>query len=475
MGWDEWDSDDSLDGSSDDESSSDESSDESSLDERPAKRRRIGDDQPTLSSAPTFVPPTLSDAPKLSRAVSSSDGLPSLTTHSRGTKRTRGDEPIPPPPDYTRFADQTYYRAQQLKGGVQPDAYLSLDAPFRGTSNETVEYYSAGYHEAFVTTDTFKLLRAAADNRDGTHTLPSAPKNPYFSKYKNLNPALQGRRGITVHSSTRAILLKFADGFRTSTALSFLTGPDGKPAAHVGMDLTTEGQASAHHLLRASVMEMLELDPWTTGMTEDAIVGAMASVVVASIAPGALAGRIEDVAEAKMGPRQLASHEERRQEMKARLWDYVSRLSPDERGFVAARVQSYLNRAQAGLAANDPDYRRLGVAPTLGSGSSQLSDSDSDDPWEFLPHTPHRSLASSGQGRPGGGGYLDPQPTVAPSSRAATLADVGHHVTQPGREGRPQPTLAARRAVRATPTSSSVPSLSPEPSSEDEMDFEKSA
>src|SRR5579859_5248468 len=118
-------------------------------------------------------------------------------------------------PRYEVGDDPTLTEGQAKKGGFRPEA-LGTGGDFRHSSTPTLAGYSTGYHEASVTTDTFLFLRAATDNKDGTHTLPGTVSSASF---------FHDFAGKTVYSSTLHIILKYADEFRTDTAQTILAGP----------------------------------------------------------------------------------------------------------------------------------------------------------------------------------------------------------------------------------------------------------
>lgn len=239
---------------------------------------------------------------------------------------------------YASADDLTLTKSQRLHGYFR-DVLKGGD--FRYASNPTLGKYSSGYHEAFVTTDTFNFLRRAADNGDGTHSLPSSGGSGFWA----------AQRGKKVFSSTLLIVLKYSDGFRTDTAQTILSAPEGRAAGHSGSDVNTKGQKGGHDLLRQSVLDLLTLDSATTGMTEASIVAAMGGIVVTSIAPGELARTaIGGTASLKAGTPAKVNYEFNRTGAKRKVEARYNSLQPSEKIFTHGRVSRFLENTQAGLA-----------------------------------------------------------------------------------------------------------------------------
>ena len=200
--------------------------------------------------------------------------------------------------------DRTVTDEQAEIGGFKPDAWKQGSAfdpnwnpnqkfdelrdskrPDTKASGSTDDYtYTTGFHESAVATDMFDYLRLATPNGDGTHTLPKAKEKNYFLKHYD---------GQKVYSSTLKSILQLADGFRTDTAQTILSGPDGRAAAHAGSNINHAGQSEAHDLVRAKIMEILQIDPeMEKGLTKNSLCVLLGSITVTSIAPGEVARQL---------------------------------------------------------------------------------------------------------------------------------------------------------------------------------------
>lgn len=271
---------------------------------------------------------------------------------------------------------------------------------FRARSNQTLSGIKSGYHEASVTTDTFVFLRAAKDLGNGFHKLPShAPSNSFFETYTDK----------VVQSKTLHWLLKYADGFRSDTAQSILSAPQGTAAGHSGSELDLSGQSAAHDLLRAKIMELLRLDPADhKGLSERSLVVVMASTAVSAMAPGRIARSIP-TASLKAGEPAQKNWEANRNEAKRRVNELMAELNKDELSFVWKQAQSFIDSTQVGV----KDRRRI---PSLRATS------------------PQRDESERPQGEVAGGAYLSAEPaTLAVKSRPTSLSEVGRYVTEPFR------------------------------------------
>ena len=301
----------------------------------------------------------------------------------------------------TRYAttDRTLTLSQRASGGFKPDAHTTSE-DFRFRSNPTTVGVSSGYHEAAVTTDTFTFFRNADDQGDGTAELPSTA---------NTAP-LQALQGAIVDKSVLDFLLGAADGFRTDTALTILSAPDGEPAGHSGSGISQSGQSAAHDLVREACARILQ-DPETAKVTPQAVTVALGAYVVGSIAPGEVA-RLVSTDTLKAGPTAIATWEQRRNEAKARVEGLFATLSDDEKTYVQRHSQAFLTSAD----------------PTGGRHLGQNA-------------TPARKRATSlprletNHGTEVSGGKYD-QTRAHEASTAPPLAsasDVGVYVTQPFR------------------------------------------
>lgn len=232
---------------------------------------------------------------------------------------------------YNPTNDNTLTGIQQSNSGFQPSAFLS-SKNFRFYSTATVWGYSTGYHEAAVTTDTFNFLRRATPNYDGTFTLPHVPDNSFFKKYI----------GRKVSGNVLEIILKQADGFRTDTAQTILSAPNGEAAGHSGSGLDTKGQAGAHDLLRDQIMKVVLLNPPPKELTEKSVACLFGSVMVTSMAPG-------EVVRASLDSRGLkaahakANWEAYRNQAKNRVNLMFTNLSKEEKKFVEEHSTGFMN------------------------------------------------------------------------------------------------------------------------------------
>lgn len=309
---------------------------------------------------------------------------------------------------YNSAQDLTLTAAQAAAGGFRP---MSLNGgEFRVASNPTLANYSSGYHEASVTTDTFIFLRGATDNKNGTHTLPgTVPKGSFFTPYG----------GTVVHSDNLNYVLKYADGFRTDTAQTILSAPVGLAAGHSGSGTDTTGQSAAHDLLRKKIMDILVLPPTTTkGLTERSVATLLASITVTSMAPAEIARKITGgTATLKAGDTARAQWEAKRNEAKRRVQEMFDTLTPDEKAFVHAHGDDFMDSTQSGLT---PKPRRI---PSLRATS------------------PERDINGGDLtlGEVAGGGYLAGAAAATPTlalkapPELTALTDLGPSVTEPFR------------------------------------------
>ncbi len=304
-----------------------------------------------------------------------------------------------PKPRYARVSDPTLRRTQADTG------YFSKypRRNFRAPSNPTLDGYSSGYHESAVTTDTYKFLSEARNNGNGTHTLPDAPKNSFWGKYT----------GERVDSKVLEYILEFADGFRTDTAQTILSGPEGLAAGHSGSNIDTTGQSAAHDLLRESIIKLLKTDPKKTpGFTEKSVATILASITVTSIAPGELARNVKGGSRSLKAKNVKLNYETNRTEAKRRVEAIYGTLNRVEARFADLHIQEFMDSTQQeGVPQND---RR--VRPSLRATS------------------PERDTSSIKPNEVAGRGYLSSSPTLAPLKRPPSkLRDIGMYITEPFR------------------------------------------
>jgi hypothetical protein len=247
---------------------------------------------------------------------------------------------VPKRPAYDASEDLTFTESQAKRRAFRLGLEKGGDP--RHPSTETIHKYSTGYHESSLTTDTIEYLRQAKDNNNGSHTLANVPSGSY-----------KGYGGQKVYSSTLSTLLKYADGFRTDTAQTIMSGLEGKGAGHSGSEVNTKGQSAAHNLLRAKIVEILQLDPKKTkGLTERSLLVFQGAVTVASMAPGQIARTVKGgTASLKGGKRAQENWEPNRNEAKRRVDETFDALDSDEQGFVRSHAASFLDSTQLGVTA----------------------------------------------------------------------------------------------------------------------------
>ncbi|HAY3549766.1 hypothetical protein KRE47_01315 [Elizabethkingia meningoseptica] len=205
---------------------------------------------------------------------------------------------------------------------------------FRSKSNLVrSKKYSTGYHEAVVTTDHYYYLESATDNGDGTHTLVPS-KSSVFSKYS----------GTIVDSEVLNHVLELGDTFRTDTAQTILSAPDGLAAGHSGSDISTVGQPAAHDLLRQKVMDIVVLPRSTKGLSKKSIATIFAAVTVTSMAPGELARTVTGTTlNLKGGALAKQNWEKNRNEAKSRVKTMYNTLNRDEKKFVMTHATEFMD------------------------------------------------------------------------------------------------------------------------------------
>jgi hypothetical protein len=236
-------------------------------------------------------------------------------------------------------SDNTLTAAQRKWLGFRSFAHLDKKISFRYPSNPTKHGYDTGYHESAVTTDTFNFLRNAKQHNNETHQLPSsAPVNSFFGQYVDK----------TVNSTALEWTLRNADGFRTDTAQTILSLGDGTAAAHSGSGLDLKGQAEAHNLLRAKIMELLFLNPKNvSGFTERALITIFASMTVTLMAPGEVARSISGGTNSlKAGNHAKGNWEINRNEAKRRVEEMYEHLMSDEKKFVNLHANNFMHSIQ---------------------------------------------------------------------------------------------------------------------------------
>ena len=320
----------------------------------------------------------------------------------------------PKRPLYETEKDPTLTKKQ-----AKEQAFYKGADDYRTGSNPTLQGYSTGYHEAALTTDTWKFLRRAKPKSHhqsshptatDKHILPgTAPQNSYFLDWT----------GKWVYSRTLEWVLRNGDGFRTDTSQTIMSAEEGFPAGHAGSDVSRKRESQAHDLLRAKIMELLRIDPKTKGLTEAAVVVIMGAMTVASMAPGEIArGLVGGTSSLKAGADAQDDWEENRTEAKLRVNETYDLLpTQDEKDFVTAHAVSFLDSTQEKV----PTLQRRRIASRATS--------------------PLRSTAGVA-GEVAGGGYMITQPTLKAtkaspmSSPGMPLREVGMYMTESLRAGR---------------------------------------
>lgn len=242
-------------------------------------------------------------------------------------------------------------------------------ADFRSRSNETLSGHSSGYHEAFVPTDYYKALAAAKANKNGTFTYVALGQT------------------IDISAERRSVLMSVADTFRTDTARTVLSAPNGAVAGHSGSGVRQTNQAAAHDILREMINDLAIMSH--PGITPESLAVAGGIVMCYSIAPAVLAATAENIDQMK-DQAFLASYETARDQMKVRVTVANQLLTPAERAFTAYVTQSMCMKVGGGRLADGC------VSPRRFTSSS--------------------SSSSSSSTMPQGGGYIAQSGTFANSS-----------------------------------------------------------
>ncbi|MFZ3230968.1 MAG: hypothetical protein WA160_12240 [Pseudobdellovibrio sp.] len=231
-------------------------------------------------------------------------------------------------PIYSHQTDFTLTKSQKTTGKI------SRPNDFRAVSNPTESGYSSGYHESVMTTGIYNFFSRAVSNGNGTHTLPSTSERT----------GLSGYTGKRVDSEILKMSLSIADGYRTDTAQTILSGPNGTVGAHSGSDLTLTGvQGEAHQLLRDKVIEIAQLPKKEQrGLTKKSLSVIYGSVTVSSMAPGEKARGIETNS-LKAGAKGKNNWEVNRNESKLRVRTVFDSMTSDEQAFALKHSESFLD------------------------------------------------------------------------------------------------------------------------------------
>jgi hypothetical protein len=241
---------------------------------------------------------------------------------------------------YSTGGDRTLTR-KQAESGKFSEALDSLHGDFRSPSNKTLVGHPSGYHEPFFTTDSYKFFRDDLSLIEEDETPKSATLQP------NRKSSFHQFKDQEYFPKTLKYYRKTADGFRTDTARTILSSPDGKAAGHSGsgLSLKGKGQADAHDALRETLIGTLQTKPTRkSGVTTKSIACIQGAVTLASMAPGELARTVQG----SLKDRSAGSDwEERRNEAKRRLDKVMSTLTPEERQFVISHTKRYFQKIQS--------------------------------------------------------------------------------------------------------------------------------
>jgi len=275
----------------------------------------------------------------------------------------------PPPPIYSHQSDLTLTKQQASTG-----QFKSTNS-FRSSSNPTTENYSSGYHESMVVTDVHDKLQKSLNketsnntNFDFTYTNPQ-----YGGQFKDQNT-------ISLNKQTAKLMLELGDGFRTDTAQTVLSAPEGKGAGHSGSNMSTSGQNNAHDLLRDATFTIMQepLDD-KKGITKDSLAVLMGANTVSSIAPAKVANTVPySKGKTSLKAQKVQEdYEARRNLGKVRVGKAFDKLTDQEKTFVKDRSQSFLNST---LDKSKPGTRKLD--PNRPSSPLRETDSASTDTFK---------------------------------------------------------------------------------------------
>jgi hypothetical protein len=249
---------------------------------------------------------------------------------------------------YRAEDDDSLTKHQAVNKGFRPEAG-TLGGNFRFASNPTSLGHKSGYHESFVTTDTFNYLRDTKKN--GTYNLSNTTtQGSFFGQHK----------GAEVHGEIHDEILTLADGFRTDTARTVLSSTEGRIAGHSGSGIDTTGQSDAHNLLREVIIKLIKRTQKPAGLTRKSLATLAGSVTVTSMAPRQLIEKNNGhngLSQLKSGSVAVNSWEENRNEAKRRVHKSFDKLNQAEKNFVVEHASSYLKATQKGV--SEPTIRRI--------------------------------------------------------------------------------------------------------------------
>jgi hypothetical protein len=218
---------------------------------------------------------------------------------------------------------------------------------------------------------------------------------------------------MIVSSDVRNTMIRFADRYRTDTAQTIMSREGGRAAGHSGSGLSLVGQAEAHNLLRAKIIDLLTLTFGMDGYTERSLDVVLGSITVTSMAPGVVARTIKGgTSSLKAGATKKKEYERNRNKAKLRLAEMHAQLSPLEREFAENHARDFLESTQRGIT---PE-REI---------------------WLGMPASPLRD-ESEVYDEVAGLLYLHPQPSLAADilPPAATSRGSGFYISEPFKNDR---------------------------------------
>ena len=319
-----------------------------------------------------------------------------------------------------------------LNSAQASTAQFKSAADFRNPSNPTVHGYSSGYHEAALTTDMYNRVGAARKGKGDTFG---------FNYGRSDGPLAQTH---TLQTATVDQVLALGDGFRTDTAQTILSAPEGAGAGHSGSGMYTQGQAPAHDLLRAAMLDIME-DGLSdeAGINTKSISAAMGAINIASMAPAVLARTVQakpGLKAAEAGP----VWEQKRTLAKARLNNIMQTLGPKERDYVIGKAQKFLTSTMPAPAAGETPNRVLasgrGASPDrvihsapsdaiqggqyldalIDNTSANLSSISALPPGGTAVSATASAAVGGGSAAGGGGSSAGPMPAAAPAPAPAS-------------------------------------------------------
>jgi hypothetical protein len=221
---------------------------------------------------------------------------------------------------YSSRNDKTLTKSQAKKGAFRGDFLKKKNSSFRSASNKTLDGHRSGYHESFLTTDTAVNLRK-------THKTGKFPE----TNRKVYAPII----GKEIDRDRIKAFIDIADGSRTDTAQTVLSGPNNKAAGHSGSNVSTVGQSRSHDLIRNVGMDAL----MDTDLNVTEAVVLSGALTVSSMAPGVEANKLKSINKLKSSSPQ--EHEPSRNMAKKRVFSEFGKLSAGGRARVRKHMKPY--------------------------------------------------------------------------------------------------------------------------------------